>query len=101
MRQYEITEDGDLLTPEGQTAPKSHEFGSDNSGRLWEKARKEVEDGDAEILTYVEPEQSPYVEIATLEATRTERRKREARMGITGAQQWLDDLDVEIEALRP
>ena len=56
---------------------------------------------DAEILPYVEPEPDPYDEIATLERTRTERRKREARMGVDGAQQWLDDLDVEIEALRP
>ena len=44
---------------------------------------------------------SPYEAMANLEATRTPRREREARMGVSGAQKWLDDLDLEIEALRP
>lgn len=49
---------------------------------------------------------APYVKTAydlieELESTRTPRREREARMGIEGAQDWLDLLDMEIEELRP
>jgi len=40
-------------------------------------------------------------QMADLELTRTPRREREARIGVAGAQKWLDDLDVKIEALRP
>lgn len=46
-------------------------------------------------------DKTPYETMAELESTRTPRREREARMGVTGAQQWLDDLDLEIEDLRP
>jgi len=57
---------------------------------------------DGKVFTTPEPEgKSPYKIIAEFELTRTPRREREARMGVTGAQQWLDDLDKKIEALRP
>ncbi len=57
---------------------------------------------DGGVFTTPEPEpKSPYQAMSDLESTRTPRREREARMGVTGAQQWLDDLDLEIEALRP
>lgn len=39
-------------------------------------------------------------QIIALELARTPRREREARMGVTGAQEWLDSLDAEIEVLR-
>ena len=53
-------------------------------------------------VTPPEPEpKSPYHDMSSLESTRTPRREREARMGVSGAQQWLDNLDLEIEALMP
>ena len=57
---------------------------------------------DSGVFTTPEPEpKSPYDAMSSLEAARTPSREREARMGVTGAQQWLDNLDLEIEALRP
>ena len=50
---------------------------------------------------WVSPASLAYSQMSALESTRTERRKRDARMGAEGAQQWLDALDVQIEALRP
>ncbi len=93
MITYNTLENGNLSGNGHGSIPIRH--------RWCAEALNLVDKGEAEILPYVEPEPNPYVEIATLEATRTERRKREARMGVSGAQQWLDDLDVEIEALRP
>lgn len=57
---------------------------------------------DGEVFTTPDPKaKSPYAIMSELELTRTPRREREARMGVLGSQQWLDDLDAEIEALRP
>lgn len=59
-----------------------------------------IKQGDSFVNPAPSPK-SPYESMRDLESTRTSRREREARMGVDGAQQWLDDLDLEIEALRP
>ena len=61
----------------------------------------EAEFNDIVTLKNTPAEKTPYQLMSELEATRTPRREREARLGLAGAQQWLDDLDAEIEALRP
>lgn len=59
MKTYVIQESGDLLTPSNETIPKSSEFKSDFSGRVWQRARDEVKAGVAEITQHVNLDPGP------------------------------------------
>jgi hypothetical protein len=59
-----------------------------------------IKNGDSFISPDPTPT-SPYAKMAELEKKRTFRRESEARRGVEGAQEWLNNLDAEIEALRP
>lgn len=100
MRQYQITENGCLLTPSGQNVPKQSEFSGDSSGRLWQKARDEVESDEAEILPYVEPSPTIGQQIAELETTVTDRNIRAAMLGDQYAIDHLQSVEDQIAALR-
>ena len=90
MKEYQIKEDGSYVCG-------SDYFPLRYKGRI----DAEVLRGEATITDYTEPEPTVYQKMAALEATRTPRREREARLGDAAAQVWLDNLDDEIEALRP
>jgi len=92
MTKYYVDESGNYIGAFNGSTPKDGSIEVDSppghANQKWDGTK---------YLPYI----NAYEQIAELELTRTPRREREGRMGVLGAQQWLDDLDAEIEALRP
>jgi len=76
----------------------------DETGKINRASAKPFDGGESiSDSEYSEEKSAPdcYQQMSALESTRTERRMREARMEVEGAQEWLDALDIEIESIRP